>query len=121
MTVFREVLAPLWKRRGDLKGIGKRTENMIRTVAKEVTGSAIVTYQDGYDKIDIYVTPQARYLIREEGADAEIRATKPVKGKIFRDENDDFYFVVGTDKDSNTLEVDFTTIIPGVSVKILSK
>ena len=30
----------------DLRGIGKRTENMIRTVAKEVTGSAIVTYQD---------------------------------------------------------------------------
>ena len=30
----------------DLRGIGKRTENMIRTVAKEVTGSAIITYQD---------------------------------------------------------------------------
>ena len=30
----------------DLKGIGALTEKMIRTVAKNVTGSAIVTYQD---------------------------------------------------------------------------
>ena len=30
----------------DLKGIGKLTEQMIRTVAKNVTGNAIVTYQD---------------------------------------------------------------------------
>ena len=30
----------------DLRGIGKRMEYLIRTVAKEVTGSPIVTYQD---------------------------------------------------------------------------
>ena len=30
----------------DLKGIGKLTEQMIRTVAKNVTGNAVVTYQD---------------------------------------------------------------------------
>lgn len=105
----------------DLKKQREMYESNFETILLLAKTNAIVTYQEGYDKIDIYVTPQARYLIREEGADAEIRATKPVKGKIFRDENDDFYFVVGTDKDGNTLEVDFTTIIPGVSVKILSK
>ena len=30
----------------DLKGIGALTEKMIRTVAKNVTGSAVITYQD---------------------------------------------------------------------------
>ena len=34
----------------DLKGIGALTEKMIRTVAKNVTGSAVITYQD--KKID---------------------------------------------------------------------
>lgn len=100
------------------KGYYEAGYETILTLAKT---SAVVTYAEGYDKIDVYVTPKARYLISEEGADAEIKAAKSIKGKIFRNEDDDFYFVVGQDKEGNTLEVDFTTVIPGTSIKILSK
>jgi len=105
----------------ELKNQKAYYENSLETILTLAKTSAIVTYAEGYDRIEVYVTPKARYLISEEGADAEIKATKSVKGKIFRNEDDEFYFVVGTDKEGNTLEVDFTTITPGISIKILSK
>ena len=88
------------------------------TLAK--TNAVIVSGKD-YEHILIYVTGKARYLITEQGADAEFKADKTVKGKIFRAEDDSFYFVVGTDKDGNQLEVNFDSVVPGTPVKILGK
>ena len=83
--------------------------------------SAVLVFAADYDNIRVYVTPKARYLINENGADAEFKADKTVKGKIFRAEDDSFYFVVGEDKEGNRHEVNFEAVVPGTPVKILSK
>ncbi len=83
--------------------------------------SAVLMSATDYDSIKIYVTGKARYLITEAGADAEFKADKTIKGKIFRAEDDSFYFVVGEDKDGNRLEVNFESVVPGTPVKILGK
>lgn len=83
--------------------------------------SAIVTYAESYERIEVYVTTKAAYLITDAGADAEIKADKTIKGKIFRNEEGNYYFEVGVDKEGNLLPVDFSAIQPGMSIKILSK
>ncbi len=83
--------------------------------------SAVLVSATDYDSIKIYVTGKARYLITEAGADAEFKADKTIKGKIFRAEDDSFYFVVGEDKEGNRLEVNFESVVPGTPVKILGK
>lgn len=83
--------------------------------------SAVLVFAADYDNMRVYVTPKARYLINENGADAEFKADKTVKGKIFRAEDDSFYFVVGEDKEGNRHEVNFEAVVPGTPVKILSK
>ena len=71
----------------------------------------------------VYVSEKARYLITEEGADAEFKIDKAtIKGKIFKEEEgENFYFVVGEDKNGNQFAVDFATLVPGTLIKILSK
>ena len=83
--------------------------------------SAVIVFGDSYDNMHVYVTPKARYLITEAGADAEFKADKTIKGKIFRAEDGTFYFMVGEDKNGNQFEVNFDAIVPGTPVKILSK
>lgn len=83
--------------------------------------SAVLVFGTDYDHMRVYVTGKARYLITDAGADAEFKADKTIKGKIFRAEDDSFYFVVGNDKDGNRLEVNFDAVVPGTPVKILSK
>ena len=84
--------------------------------------NAILISASDYDNLPVYVVGKARYLITDAGADAEFKAdNKTIKGKIFRAEDGSFYFVVGEDKNGNRFEVNLETIIPGTSVKILSK
>lgn len=86
--------------------------------------NAVLVYATNYENMRVYIAEKARYLITENGADAEFKADKTVKGKIFRDEEseeDSFYFVVGNDKNGNRFEVNFEAIVPGTPVKILSK
>lgn len=89
--------------------------------------NAILLFAEDYDTMPVYVAGKARYLITEEGASAEFKAEKTIKGKIFREqsdsetEEDKFYFVVGLDKEGNVLPVDFSLVHPGTPVKILSK
>ncbi len=86
--------------------------------------NAVLVYATDYENMRVYIAEKARYLITENGADAEFKADKTVKGKIFRDqesEEDSFYFVVGNDKNGNRFEVNFEAIVPGTPVKILSK
>jgi len=86
-----------------------------------VKSSAMLVFATDYENMRVYVAAKARYLITEEGTDAEFKATKTVKGKIFRAEDDSFYFVVADDKEGNKLEVNFDSIAPGTPIKILSK
>ena len=86
--------------------------------------NAVLVYATNYENMRVYIAAKARYLITENGADAEFKADKTIKGKIFRDqesEEDSFYFVVGNDKNGNRFEVNFEAIVPGTPVKILSK
>ncbi len=83
--------------------------------------NAIIVFGTDYDNMRVYVTGKARYLITEAGADAEFKADKTVKGKIFRAEDNSFYFEVGSDKNGNRYEVNFDAVVPGTPVKILSK
>lgn len=87
------------------------------TVAKT---NAIITKIEN-EQIDVFVAPKAAYLITTEGANAEFKADKTIKGKIFRNEKGKYYFEVGSDKEGNKFEVDFSKIEPGLTVKILSK
>lgn len=97
-------------------------EQSYETLLALAKSSALLVYGTDYDNMRIYVTGKARYLITETGADAEFKADKTtVKGKIFRAEDDSFYFVVGEDKDGNRYEVNFASVVPGTPVKILSK
>ena len=106
------------KQKEEQKALYEQTYETLLSLAKT---SAILVSGTDYDNLSIYVTPKARYLITEAGADAEFKADKAIKGKIFRAEDDSFYFVVGEDKEGNRLEVDFSTLLPGTPVKILSK
>ena len=111
-------LAESSKQLQDQKAFYEQSYETLLATAK--TNAAIV-YGTDYDHIIVYVTGKARYLITEQGADAEFKADKTVKGKIFRAEDDSFYFEVGTDKNGERYEVDFSYVVPGTSVKILSK
>lgn len=106
------------KQISDQQAFYEQTYETLLSLAKT---NAVIMFATDYDNMRVYVTGKARYLITEEGADAEFKADKTVKGKIFRAEDDSFYFEVGTDKNGETYEVNFDSIIPGTPVKILSK
>lgn len=89
--------------------------------------NAVILQVNDYDDTAVYIAKKARYLIPEGGSlGAEIRAQKTVKGRIYReveedDEDDYFYFVPDRDKNGNKIEIDFSTFTPGTAIKLLSK
>ena len=100
------------------KGYFEKSYETLMALAKT---SAVLEFASDYEHMPVYVAGKARYLITEEGADAEFKADKTIKGKIMRTEDDTFYFMVGNDKNGERLEVNFESIAPGTPVKILSK
>ena len=96
-------------------------EQSYETLLTLAKTSALIVSATDYENMKIYVTGKARYLITEAGADAEFKTDKTIKGKIFRAEDDSFYFVVGEDKEGKRLEVNFDSVVPGTPVKILGK
>ncbi|MCR5188011.1 MAG: hypothetical protein K6C97_03675 [Treponema sp.] len=88
------------------------------TIAKT---SAIILSAGDIDSIIVFVTPKARYLITEEGAQAEIRLTKGLKGTIIQASEGNFLFKIAPDKDGQLPEIDMSEIVPGTLVKILEK
>ena len=107
------------ERTAALKSYYEETYEALLPLAKT---SAVLISGTDYDNMKVYVVGKARYLISEEGADAEIKIdNKAIKGKIFRAEDESFYFSVGEDKNGNLLEVNFEAVVPGTPVKILSK
>ena len=109
--------------KGDIKTQQNYYETTLENVLTQAKTNAILLYAESYERINVYVVPKARYLIKENGTDAEIKASKPIKGKIFREseDKDNFYFVVGTDKNGKQYEVNFAALEPGTPIKILSK
>ena len=96
-------------------------ENVLDNVMTVAKTNAVVLSASSAEDIQIFVSPKARYLISEEGADAEFKADKTVKGKIFAKEDGSYVFVQSADKDGNFTEFDISLVLPGLSVKILSK
>ena len=96
-------------------------ETAYETLLSLAKTNAVIVFATDYDNMHVYVAGKARYLITEAGADAEFKAEKTVKGKIFRAEDGSFYFEVGVDKEGNKFQVNFDSIVPGTPVKILSK
>ena len=89
--------------------------------------NAIVLQVNSSEDIAVYIAEKARYLITEEKpVVAEIRTEKALRGKIYKDvfgngEDDYFYFVPNVDKNGNPVEFDYSLIVPGTAIKILSK
>ena len=102
----------------DQKGYFESSYESLMSLAKT---SALLEFASDYDHMPVYVAGKARYLIGEDGVDAEFKADKTIKGKILRAEDDSFYFEVASDKDGEKIEVNFESIVPGTPVKILSK
>ena len=98
-------------------------ENSLSNILNALKASAMVLEGSNYDDIRIYVAPRAYFLIdeAEDGANAEIKAGKTYKGKIFRTSENSFRFEVAPDKDGNLPEIDFTLLEVGSTVKIFSK
>ena len=118
VTQKEEADATLESSLGEQKSYYEATLTNLLTIAKT---SAIILTATDYENIYVYVSPKARYLITEEGADAEIRLGKGIKGKIFQEDEDSFYFEVAEDKNGEIPEVDFTLVEPGTLVKIIGK
>jgi len=103
---------------GNQDGYYQQSYETLMTLART---NAILIFAADYDNMPVYVAGKARYLITEDGADAEFKAGKTIKGKIFKAEDGSFYFSVALDKEGNLLPVKFEDIQAGTPVKILSK
>ena len=111
-------------REEDLKNQKSSYEDSYENLMTLIKTNAILLSAKSYDDMPVYVAGKARYLITEEGCDAEFKIDKAIiKGKIFRKEAEEasFYFVVGSDKDGNLLTVDFANLPSGTPLKILGK
>ena len=105
-----------------------KTDNSLQILSKEELTEQIRseipktrTITENVKRIKVYVAPQAAYLITPEGADAEIKTPKPIKGKIFADEDGSFYFEISPDKNGIIPEIDYEELKKGIAIKILSK
>ena len=98
--------------------------NAVILDVKEITETEIVDevpIETVKKEILIYVSPKARYLITENGTDAEFKADKVVKGKIKLSEEGKYIFVQSPEKDGSFINFNISQALPGLSVKILSK
>ena len=94
-------------------------EEILEQVRSQVPLTKTVT--DYLTEIEIFVAPRAKYLITEEGANAEIKAAKPIKGKIFQKDEEKFVFETSPDKNGDRPTINLEEIHKGMPVKILSR
>ena len=110
------------KNREDMAAQQAFYEDTMEQLMDAIKTSAIILSATDYEDISVYVAGKARYLITEEGTDAEFKAEKlTVKGKIFRQEDDTFKFTVVEDKSGKLPAIQFDLINRGTPVKILGK
>ena len=97
-------------------------ENTMENLMTLAKTNAILLQADDYEKIFVYVSGKARYLIGENGADAEFKADKvTVRGKIVEEADNSYRFIVAEDKAGNMPSIPFEVLYCGSPVKILSK
>lgn len=94
-------------------------EEILEQVRAQVPLTKTVT--EYLTEIEVFVAPRARYLITQEGANAEIKSAKPIKGKIFKTDDGRFVFEFSPDKNGVIPDVNLEEINKGMPVKILSK
>ncbi len=110
------------KNREDMAAQQAFYEDTMEQLMDAIKTSAIILSATDFEDISVYVAGKARYLITEEGTDAEFKAEKlTVKGKIFRQEDDTFKFTVVEDKSGKLPSIQFDLINRGIPVKILGK
>ncbi|MBR1639266.1 MAG: hypothetical protein IJ688_07770 [Treponema sp.] len=114
-----------------LKEIARRQkeyEVILSNMLASVKAPAALLSASDYDDIFVYLMPEERAKVTEEGLAAEFKADKlTVKGLIFASAADEitgmpkFRFKVAEDKDRNLPEIDFSQVFPGLTVKITAK
>jgi len=62
----------------------------------------------------------ASYVLKS-GVPAEIKAAKSIKGSIVKDSDEYFRFVPASDKNGQPIDFDFSTVSPGLIVKLTIK
>ncbi len=92
--------------------------DLLYTVMQGAGFSAVIAETPvSKDEIYIYVRPNARFLVTENGVAAEIPFKKPIKGMVFRTEDDRFRFEPEK-KGDDYVDFDLTALAIGVQVKI---
>jgi hypothetical protein len=76
---------------------------------------------ESLEDISVYIAPKARYLIGDEGLNAEIKVGKTVKGRIYRNEDDTFRFEAERNKNDEIISFDLDSMVPGTVIKLLNK
>ena len=110
------------KNREELAAQQALYEDTLEPLMDTVKTSAIILAATDYENISVYVAKKARYLISEEGTDAEFKVEKlTVKGKIFQQEDGSFKFLVVEDKNGKIPEIQFELVTRGSPVKILAR
>jgi len=69
------------------------------------------------DEIYLYVRPNARFLVGDEGCEAEIPFKKPIKGRVVRTADDRFRFDPEK-KNGEYVDFDLSALVTGVQVKL---
>lgn len=81
--------------------------------------SAIIAgVPESIEEIYVFIRPNAVYLVKETGVDAEIPFAKPIKGKVFRADDGRFRFEPAKDKNGNYITFDISALEMGVQVKL---
>ena len=96
-------------------------EKCLAGIITSAKAQAAVISAENKNNIRVYVLPSIAPLIPGAGAPAEIKAVKSIKGSIVKDSDGYFRFVPATDKNGQLLDFDFSTVTPGLIVKLTIK
>lgn len=102
----------------------KQTQEGYETVCASLLTAAkasAIILTAGDNGIEVYVAPDLRSSITEDGVDAEFKAGKSVKGKIYPKKTGNYLFKAALDKDGNPLPVDMSKVEVGTVVRITVK
>ncbi len=96
-------------------------ERCIAGIITSAKAQAAVISAENKNNIRVYVLPSIAPLISGAGVPAEIKAAKSIKGSIVKDSENYFRFVPASDKNGQTIDFDFSTVNPGLIVKLTIK
>ncbi len=96
-------------------------EKCLAGVITAAKAQAAVVTADSKENIRIYVLPALASYVTKSGVPAEIKAAKSIKGSIVKDSDEYFRFVPASDKNGQPIDFDFSTVSPGLIVKLTIK